>query len=117
MHEPQHREPPGESAAPTRAPAARPPRWRRLSLALLAIVVAIIAGVIVTFFTVDLGPSLRARAEREGSRFIQRPIHIGRLSAKVTPGVFVVEDLVIEGLQPTDRPFLRAKKIQVVLPW
>ena len=45
--------------------------------------------------------SLRARAERDGSKFIQRPMHIGRLSAKLTPGVFVVEDLVIEGLQPT----------------
>ena len=51
-----------------------------------------------TVFTVDLGPALRERAEREGSKFIQRPMHIGRLSAKLTPGVFVVEDLVIEGL-------------------
>ena len=44
-------------------------------------------------------------------------MHIGRLSAKITPGVFVVEDLVIEGLQPADRPFLKAKKIEVVVPW
>ena len=67
------------------------------SLGLLAIVVAVIAGVVVTFFTVDLGPSLRADAEREGSKYLERPMHIGRLSAKLTPGVFVVEDLVIEG--------------------
>ena len=33
-------------------------------------------------------------------------MHIGRLSAKLTPGEFVVEDLVIEGLTPQDRPFL-----------
>ncbi len=79
--------------------------------------VAVVAGVLSTFFTVDLGPSLRARAEREGSKYVQRPIHIGRLSAKLTPGVFVVENLVIEGLQPTDRPFLRARKIEVVVPW
>jgi hypothetical protein len=118
MHEPQQKDQPlPESTEPRPAPVVRPSRWRRLSLGLLAIVVAVLAGVVVTFFTVDLGPSLRARAEREGSRFIQRPIHIGRLSAKVTPGVFVVEDLVIEGLQPTDRPFLRAKKIEVVVPW
>src|SRR5918993_1436960 len=116
MHEPQQREEPlpqSTDPRPTPPPVVRSPRWRRLSLGLLAIIVAVLAGVVVTFFTVDLGPSVRARAEREGSRFIQRPIHIGRLSAKVTPGVFVVEDLVIEGLQPTDRPFLRAKKIQV----
>jgi len=80
-------------------------------------VVAVVAGLFVAFFTVDLGPSLRALAEREGSKYVQRPIHIGRLSAKLTPGVFVVENLVIEGLAPTDRPFLRAKKIEVIVPW
>ena len=89
--------------------ASRSQSWRSSS--------PIVAGAFVTFFTVDLGPSLRERAEREGSNFIHRPMHIGRLSAKITPGVFVVEDLVIEGLQPSDRPFLKAKKIEVVLPW
>ena len=48
---------------------------------------------------------------------MERPMHIGRLSAKLTPGVFVVEDLLIEGLTPSDRPFLKAKKIEVRLPW
>ena len=38
-------------------------------------------------------------------------MHIGRLSAKLTPGEFVVEDLLIEGLTPPDRPFLKAKTI------
>jgi hypothetical protein len=88
-----------------------------VSLAILALAVAAVAGLLVAFFTVDLGPSLRARAEREGSKYLQRPIHIGRLSAKITPGVFVVENLVIEGLAPTDRPFLTATKIEVVVPW
>src|SRR6266542_5870358 len=118
MHESQRPdEPIASPAEPEPAPPARRPRWRRVSLRALAVVVAILAGAIVTFFTVDLGPSLRVRAESAGSKFIQRPIHIGRLSAKLTPGVFVVEDLVIEGLQPTDRPFLTAKKIEVVVPW
>ena len=103
-----------ESAPPIRK---RRPRWGRLPLALLALVVAVVSGAIATFFTVDLGPSLRDRAEREGSKYMHRPMHIGRLSAKITPGVFVVEDLVIEGLEPTDRPFLTAKKIEVILPW
>ena len=31
--------------------------------------------------------------------------------------MFVVEDLVIEGLTPQDRPFLTAKKITVEVPW
>jgi len=118
LHELQQPDEPSQTVPePSEQPRPRRPRWRRASLALLAVVVALIAGAIVTFFTVDLGPSFRARAEREGSKFIQRPMHIGRLSAKITPGVFVVEDLVIEGLAPTDRPFLRAKKIEVVLPW
>jgi hypothetical protein len=122
MYEPQppQDEPealPEPEAPPSGRPTPARPRWRRVPLAVLALVVAASAGLIATFFTVDLGPSLRERAEREGSKFIQRPMHIGRVSAKVTPGVFVVEDLVIEGLQPTDRPFLKAKKIEVVLPW
>ena len=69
--------------------------------------------VLVTVFTVDLGPNLRELAEREGTKYMERPMHIGRLSAKLTPGEFVVEDLLIEGLTPTDRPFLKAKKIDV----
>ena len=74
-------------------------------------------ALIVTFFTVDLGPRCASARRSEGSNFLERPMHIGRLSAKMTPGVFVVEDLVIEGLTPTDRPFLKAKKITVKLPW
>src|SRR3954471_23919991 len=91
--------------------------WRRLGLGLVALIVAVVAGVVVTLFTVDLGPSLVAKAEKEGSKYIERPLHIGRLSAKITPGVFVVENLVIEGLEPGDRPFLKARKIEVVVPW
>ena len=85
-----------------------------MALGLLALVVAILAAHR-HLLTVDLGPSLRARAERDGSKFIQRPIHIGRLSAKVTPGVFVVEDLVIEGCSP--RPSIPdGKEDEVVVP-
>jgi hypothetical protein len=89
------------------ADSPRPSRLRRLWRAvrvLVAIVTAIVVGALVSVFSIDLGPSLRHRAETEGSKFIQRPMHIGRLSAKLTPGVFVVEDLVIEGLTPQDRP-------------
>jgi hypothetical protein len=96
---------------------SRKRRVRRLLLRLLAVVVAIAAAVFVTVFTIDLGPSLRKRAEREGTKYLERPMHIGRLSAKLTPGDFVVEDLVIEGRTPQDRPFLKAKTITVKVPW
>ncbi len=109
-----------EQPEATAAPAAVPPRTRRLRrilLRLFAVVVAIVAAVLVTVLTFDLGPSLRERAEREGTKYMERPMRIGRLSAKLTPGVFVIEDLHIEGLTPTDRPFLKAKKIEVRVPW
>ena len=109
-------EPIEEAPAPEPTPARR--RWWRLFLLRgLALVVAVVAGLLVSFYTVDLGPSLRGLAERRGSTYIQRPMHIGRLSARLRPGVFQVEDLVIEGLRPTDRPFLTAKKITVSVPW
>jgi TamB, inner membrane protein subunit of TAM complex len=108
--------PPNEPVEPP-APPPRRRRVRRLLARLFAVVVAVVAAILVTVFTIDLGPAVRARAESEGSKFIERPMHIGRLSAKLTPGVFVIEDLVIEGLAPTDRPFLRAKKIVVSVPW
>jgi hypothetical protein len=112
-----------ESAAPVETPAVpeQPtsgrPRWKRVTLGLLALLVSVFAGALVTFFTIDLGPHLRERAEREGTKYMQRPLHIGRLSAKLTPGVFVIEDILIEGLEPGHPPFLKAGKIEVVLPW
>jgi hypothetical protein len=114
---PQDPATPVETPAEPEQPPPRRPRWRRAALRLLAVVVAVVAGALVTFFTVDLGPHLRERAEREGTKFMQRPLHIGRISAKLTPGVFVVEDIVIDGLEPGHRPFLKAKRIEVVLPW
>jgi hypothetical protein len=99
----------------TKAPRRR--RVRRLLLRLLALVVAVLAAALVTIFSIDLGPHLREVAEREGSKYMERPMHIGRLSAKLTPGEFLIEDLVIEGRAPSDRPFLKAKTISVKLPW
>jgi hypothetical protein len=118
-------EPPKPTPEPPQPPAPEPEqqaparrgRLRRLVVRLLAVVVAVVAAVFVTVFTVDLGPSVRAIAEREGTKFMERPMRIGRLSAKLTPGDFVVEDLVIEGLTPKDPPFLRAKRIDVKFPW
>src|SRR5262245_16269091 len=83
----------------------------------VAIVAAALAVAIVTTLTVDLGPGLRALAEREGSRRIQRPMHIGSLGVHLLNGKFVLNDFVIEGLSPTDKPFLRAKRLEVSLAW
>lgn len=110
MAEPQPHPPADDETPPARG-------RRRILVRIAAVILAIVVGLLVSVLTVDLGPSLRARAEREGSKYIQRPMHIGRLSARLTPGVFVIENLMIEGLTPTDRPFLTAKQITVRLPW
>ena len=113
---------PREPDAPAQEPEPQPPerprrRLRRLVLRAGAILLAVVIGLLVTIVTIDLGPRLKERAEREGSNYMKRPMRIGRLSARSVPGVFVVENLVIEGLSPKDRPFLTAKTITVKFPW
>ncbi|MGH9162525.1 MAG: hypothetical protein ACRD2X_21370, partial [Vicinamibacteraceae bacterium] len=90
--------------------------WR-VTRTLMLLTVALLAAVTVSLVTVDLGPSLRARAEREASRRIGRPLHIGRLSIRLLTGRFQLDDVVIEGLTPSARPFLIAEQIDVGLPW
>ena len=65
MTDPQLQPPAGE--APPAPPEARP-RWRRWLLYALALVTAVFAGLVVTFFTVDIGPYVKARAEAEGTK-------------------------------------------------
>ncbi len=89
----------------------------RLTRIGVVIAATALAVAIVTTLTVDLGPSLRGLAEREGSRRLQRPMHIGRLSVRLLTGKFALDDVVIDGLAPGDRPFLRAKRIDVSLSW
>ena len=91
-------------------------RWLRRTFALF---VAIVAAVFVSFFTIDLGrfPQLKRVAEEQGSRYLERPLHIGRISALVTPGAFALHDVVIEGRDPGDRPFMKIDHIRVNVPW
>ena len=89
-------------------------RFTKLGVVVLAMTLAV---AIVATLTVDLGPGLRGLAEREGSKRVGRPMHIGRLGVRLFNGKFVLEDFVIEGLVPTDRPFLTAKRIDVSLAW
>ena len=58
-----------------------------------------------------------AARRREGSKYIERPMQIGRLSIHLLTGKYVVEDLIIDGLRPGDRPFFTAKRIAVAIDW
>ena len=108
-------------------PAPPRPRWRRWVPGWRAlrrsgtwvtiVVVAFAAGSLVSAVTIDLGPSLRAQAEQQFARFIDRPVSIGRLGTRLLPGRFVVEDLVIGGLNPGDRPFFQAELVELSTEW
>ena len=105
---------PGSPDTGTPVDAAPPPRRgrvRKVFVRLLGLLLAVVVGLLVTGFTIDLGPHVKDIAEKQGSNYLKRPMHIGRLSARLRLGLFVVEDLVIEGLEPQSRPFLKAKKI------
>lgn len=108
---------PAEAETPTPPEPRRTRRVTRLSLYVLALVTAVFAGLVVTLLTVDMGPYVKADAERRASTYLDRRMTIGRVSARLTPGVFEFHDIVIEGLRPGDRPFLKAKSVIVSLPW
>src|SRR5262249_34081225 len=83
----------------------------------LTLVVALVATAIVASLTIDLGPAVREKAEVEGSRYIERPMHIGALKIHLLTGKVLVENLIIDGVHPGDRPFFTAKQIAVSLDW
>ena len=88
---------PGPDGAAPHAPARPRGRVRRFSLHLLALVAAIIAALLVAGLSIDLGPAVKSLAENQATKYLNRPFHIGRLSAKLSTGVFVFENVVIEG--------------------
>src|SRR5688500_410711 len=77
----------------------------------------IVAVLVVSTLTIDLGPALKARAEREGSNWLARKMTMGRLGVHLGSGRFVVEDLRIEGMYPNEPPWLVAKRLEVSLTW
>ena len=89
-------------------------RFARLGVVALA---TLLASAIIATLTIDLGPALRGLAEREGSKRVGRPMRLGGLGVRLLSGKFVIEDLMIGGLHETDRPFLKAKRIDVSLAW
>lgn len=112
--------PPAEAAGPPRAPtrwsrlAARLPRYTRRAV---LVGCALAAAALVSFVTIDLGPAVRARAEQAASAQLERPVRIGSLESYLLPGRFLVEDLVIDGLEPGDEPFLVTERIVVTMSW
>ena len=77
----------------------------------------IVAVVVVSTLTIDLGPALKARAERAGGNWLDRKMTIGRLGVHLGRGRFVVEDLRIDGMFPNEPPWLEAGHIEVSLTW
>jgi hypothetical protein len=77
----------------------------------------LLAVAFVSTVSVDLGPALRARAETAGSEYLGRTMLIGRLSVQLWQGRFVVEELVIGGLEASSPAFLTADRIEVSMPW
>ena len=112
---------PGAADAPAGPGLRTRGRKRRLAWHLSkrasGLLIATIAAALVSLLAIDLGPSLRGLAEREGSKRLQRPLHIGGLSVRLLRGEFIVERLRIEGLSPSDAPFFVAGRITVGMPW
>jgi hypothetical protein len=77
----------------------------------------IVAVIVVSTLTIDLGPVLKARAEQAGGNWLERKMTIGRLGVQLARGRFVVEDLQIDGMFPHEPPWLVAKRIEVSLTW
>jgi hypothetical protein len=77
----------------------------------------ILAVAFVTTVSADLGPALKSLAEEQGSRYMERRMHIGNLQVRLWDASYVVEDLVIEGLKPDSIPFFIAKRIVVSNEW
>jgi len=85
------------------------------------ITAGILLVTLVVTFTIDLGyvfgGAIKRYAEAEGSKFLGRPLHLGRLGIQIARGRFVVEDVRIEGLRKGDAPFFTAKTIKADFPW
>ncbi len=92
-------------------------RTRRVLKAVVVVLAVIVAVTLVTAVTVDLGPALKSQAEKQGANYLKRGFHIGNLSVRLATGKYIVEDLVIDGLTPESRPWLKAKHLEVSMPW
>jgi hypothetical protein len=76
-----------------------------------------VAVLLVSVIAVDLGPALRRKAEVEGSRWIDRPLHIGRMALNLGRGRLVLEDVRVEGLTADHDPWFVAGRVELSLTW
>ena len=82
-----------------------------------ALTAVVLAVAVVALVSVDLGPVVRGRAEQALAGYLGREVSIGRVGVRLLPGQFLVEDLVVAGLEPGDRPFLVAERITLSTTW
>jgi hypothetical protein len=101
--------------SPFRHPATQ--KARLIGRRVLIVCSVILAVAVVTSVSVDVGPALKGLAEREGSRYLGRPLTIGHMSVRLWDGSYVFEDLRIDSLPSTRTPFLVAKRITAVNSW
>jgi translocation-and-assembly-module (TAM) inner membrane subunit TamB-like protein len=101
--------------APFRHPATQ--KARVIVRRIVIVCAVILAVAVVTSVAVDVGPALKGLAEREGSRYLGRPLTIGHMSVRLWDGSYVFEDLRIDSPPPSITPFLVAKRITVVNSW
>jgi len=83
----------------------------------LSVLVSLLAAAIVVSVTVDLGPAARRFAENAATNYVERPFHIGNLRIRLLTGQVLLEDVRIDGLRESDRPFFTAKQLAVTLDW
>ncbi|MGH9385270.1 MAG: translocation/assembly module TamB domain-containing protein [Vicinamibacterales bacterium] len=77
----------------------------------------LLAVLVVSTITIDLGPALKAQAERRGGEWLERTVTIGRLGVHLGRGRFVIDELRVDGPAPGDRPWLVAKQVELSLTW
>lgn len=122
--------PPEAVTADESRPAVRFGRLRRrlrrvwrVTRPVLALIAAVIAAIIVLLAVIDIGQikfrgqDIRSFIETRGSKFLERPLRLGRVTAQLALGEFVLEDLRIDGRTSGARPFFSAKRIAIYVPW
>ena len=73
--------------APFRHPATQ--KARVIVRRIVIVCAVILAVAVVTSVAVDVGPALKGLAEREGSRYLGRPLTIGRMEVRLWDGSYV----------------------------
>ncbi|HEY7292912.1 MAG TPA: translocation/assembly module TamB domain-containing protein [Vicinamibacterales bacterium] len=83
----------------------------------VTVAIALLAAGIVVLVAIDLGPLAKPYAEKYGSRYLERPLHLGSLSIHLFSGRIAITDLAIDGVHAGDRPFFTAKRLSLKLDW